>query len=104
MKLSSSDILEEFADRCASFQVGIDFQLLGYCYINCTDYEKALGAFMKTVELDPHNTVAAENVVFCQQKLVSERSQVRGRRQQKLFHWFLFALKITGLIAREHMI
>lgn len=104
MQLSFSDILDEFADRCTSFQVGIDFQLLGYCYINCADYKKALNVFIKTTELDPHNVVAAENIAFCQQKLVYEKIQHRSRQHQKLFKWFLFVLKISGIVARDHMI
>ncbi|XP_061176896.1 uncharacterized protein LOC133185600 [Saccostrea echinata] len=104
LNLPFLDIMKKFEEHCSFTQVGIDFQLLGYCYMNCADYDKACDAFMKVLELDPSNDVAAANIAVCQQKLKSEKSQNPSSLQQMLLKGFLVALEIVEMMVRKHLI
>ncbi|XP_062615616.1 uncharacterized protein LOC134277309 [Saccostrea cucullata] len=97
-------ILTKFAENCFVTQVGIDFQLLGYCYVNCEEYNKAFDSFVKVLELDPSNDVAAANVSVCQQNIIPEKSQNHIRLKKMLSKGFLVAIKVIEMIVRKHLI
>lgn len=93
--------LYDFDQHCASIQCAVDYQLLGYCYVNGEKYANALTAFLKALEIDPSNDIAAQNVDYCEEKLAKEKIQNGSKR---LSSGLLCILKIVELIVRSKII
>lgn len=101
LHLDFSDHLYEFDQHCASIQCAVDFQLLGYCYVNGKNYPNALKSFLKALEVDPSNDVAAQNVDFCEEKLAKEKIQNGSKWLSK---GLVFVLRIVEMIVRNNLI
>lgn len=101
LHLDFSDHLYEFDQHCASIQCAVDFQLLGYCYVNGKNYPNALKSFLKALEVDPSNDVAAQNVDFCEEKLAKEKIQNGSKWLSK---GLVLVLRIVEMIVRNNLI
>lgn len=101
LHLDFSDHLYEFDQHCASIQCAVDFQLLGYCYVNGKNYPNALKSFLKALEVDPSNEVAAQNVDFCEEKLAKEKIQNGSKWLSK---GLVLVLRIVEMIVRNNLI
>lgn len=101
LHLDFSDHLYDFDQHCASIQCAVDFQLLGYCYVNGKNYPNALKSFLKALEVDPSNDVAAQNVDFCEEKLAKEKIQNGSKWLSK---GLVLVLRIVEMIVRNNLI
>lgn len=101
LHLDFSDHLYDFDQHCASIQCAVDFQLLGYCYFNGKNYPNALKSFLKALEVDPSNDVAAQNVDFCEEKLAKEKIQNGSKWLSK---GLVLVLRIVEMIVRNNLI
>ena len=100
-----NEVLFKFDQHCTELGSSIDFQLLGYCYVSCEIYPKALKAFLKALELDTSNCVAANNVDFCEGKLVNVKSHCQeGCFQQRLYKGLHYVLEVVALLVRNNVI
>lgn len=100
-----NEVLFKFDQHCTELGCSIDFQLLGYCYVSCENYPKALKAFLKALELDTSNCVAANNVDFCEGKLVNVKSHCQeGCFQQRLYKGLHYVLEVVALLVRNNVI
>lgn len=101
LHLDVSDYLYDFDQHCASIQCAVDYQLLGYCYVNGENYPNALKAFLNALEVDPSNDIAAQNVDFCEEKLAKEKIQNRSKGLSK---GLICVLRIVEMIIRSNVI
>lgn len=101
LHLDFSHNLYDFDQHCASIQCAVDYQLLGYCYVNAENYPNALKTFLKALEVDPSNDVAAQNVDFCEEKLAKEKIQNGSKGLSK---GIICVLRIVEMIVRGNII